>query len=173
MLGKIAVSLILLSMATQLNAKNSLKFTTTSFSIGDYIPSKYTCDGIDISPALKWENVPQGTKSFVIIMDDPDAPVGTWDHWVVYNIPPNVTKLPEGVDISSIGAIPGKNSWPSDNLRYRGPCPPPGKPHRYFFKLYAVDIPTDFEKGLTKKEVLKKIEGHILDSAEFYGLYKR
>ena len=173
MIGKLAISVLLFSLATNLNGKSSLKFTTTSFTLGDYIPSKFTCDGIDVSPHLKWENVPEGTKSFVIIMDDPDAPVGVWDHWVLYNIPANLRELKEGIDPSSIGAICGRNSWPSDNLRYRGPCPPPGKPHRYFFKIYAVDIPTDFEKGLSKDEVLKRIEGHILDKAEFYGLYKR
>ncbi len=160
-------------LITTLKGGGEMNFTTTSFNPGDFIPSKYTCDGIDISPELKWSGAPQGTKSFVLIMDDPDAPVGTWDHWVVYNIPASVTELPEGVNIESIGAIHGRNSWPSDNERYRGPCPPPGKPHRYFFKLYAVDIPTNFNKGLTKKEVLNRIEGHILDKAEFYGLYSR
>ena len=150
-----------------------MKFTTTSFNPGGYIPSKYTCDGSDVSPELRWNNIPDGTKSFVLIMDDPDAPVGTWNHWVVYNISPTINELSDGVNIEALGAIHGKNSWPSDNERYRGPCPPPGKPHRYFFKLYAVDIPTNFAKGLSKKEVLSRIEGHILDKAEFYGLYKR
>lgn len=156
-----------------LQGGEKMNFTTTSFTPGDYIPSKYTCDGVDISPALKWDDIPIGTKSLVLIMDDPDAPVGTWDHWVVYNIPSNVKELPEGANIEAIGAINGRNSWPSDNQRYRGPCPPPGKPHRYFFKLYAVDIPTNFTKGLTKKDVLTRIEGHILEKAEFYGLYRR
>ena len=156
-----------------LQGGEKMNFTTTSFTPEDYIPSKYTCDGVDISPALKWDDIPIGTKSLVLIMDDPDAPVGTWDHWVVYNIPSNVKELPEGANIEAIGAINGRNSWPSDNQRYRGPCPPPGKPHRYFFKLYAVDIPTNFTKGLTKKDVLTRIEGHILEKAEFYGLYRR
>ncbi len=174
MLSKIILSFFLISItASTLKADSSLTFTTDSFSPGEFIPSKFTCDGIDISPSLKWSNIPKGTKSFVIIMDDPDAPVGTWDHWILYNIPPSITSLPEGIDVSTIGAIPGRNSWPSDNLRYRGPCPPPGKPHRYFFKLYAVDIPTNFEKGLTKQELLKKIKNHILGEAEFFGLYKR
>ena len=150
-----------------------MNFATISFTPGDFIPSKYTCDGVDVSPALKWDQVPAGTKSFVLIMDDPDAPVGTWDHWVVYSLPPNVTELPEGANIEALGAIHGRNSWPFDNTRYRGPCPPPGEPHRYFFKLFAVDIPTNFSKGLTKREVLERINGHILEKAEFYGLYKR
>ena len=158
---------------TLLKGGGKMKITTSSFTPGEFIPSKYTCDGIDVSPELKWEGEPEGTKSFVLIMDDPDAPVGTWDHWVVYNIPFNVHKLPEGANIESIGAIQGRNSWPSDNLKYRGPCPPPGKPHRYFFKIYAVDIPTNFEKGMSKREVLERIEGHILDNAKFFGLYKR
>ncbi len=170
---KFIIFTLFLLLITPLKGGGKMNFTTTSFKPGDFIPSKYTCDGIDISPSLKWDGAPKGTKSFVLIMDDPDAPVGTWVHWIVYNIPANITELPEGTNIESIGAIHGKNSWPSDNERYRGPCPPPGKPHRYFFKLYAVDIPTNFSKGLTKREVLNRIEGHILDKAEFYGLYSR
>jgi len=151
--------------------KMSMQIFSNSFQANGFIPKKFTCDGKDISPNLKWSNFTENIKSFVIIMDDPDAPVGTWVHWVLYNIPPNINELPEGADINNFGAKQGKNSWGKNS--YGGPCPPPGKPHRYFFKIYALDISTDFPEGLTKEEVLEKIENHIISRAEIMGYYKR
>ncbi|RMG66919.1 MAG: YbhB/YbcL family Raf kinase inhibitor-like protein [Calditrichaeota bacterium] len=152
----------------------SLKIYSSAFDRGERIPVKYTCDGPDLSPPLKWENLPEGTKSLVLICDDPDAPVGTWVHWVVYGIPPTLEGLEENVPRTETvkpGFRQGKNSW--GRIGYGGPCPPKGKPHRYFFKLYAVDISTDWEAGLSKEEVLKRIEGHILAQAEWMGTYQR
>ncbi len=149
----------------------AMEIYSNSFNANEYIPSKYTCDGADISPHLKWDKFPSNTKSFLLIMDDPDAPVGTWIHWVVYNIPKNVNEFKEGINLASIGAKSGKNSWGNNN--YGGPCPPPGKPHRYFFKIYALDISSDFPEGLTKKEVLEKVNSHIISNSQLIGLYKR
>lgn len=143
------------------------------FGYGDFIPVKYTCDGEDVSPPLEWTNVPEGTKSFVLICDDPDAPLGIWDHWILFNIPPDVRKLEAGIkplEKLENGAVHGKNSW--GKLGYGGPCPPSGT-HRYFFKLYALDTTLDLKPGATKKEVLKKMEGHIIGYGELMGKYKR
>ncbi len=154
-------------------SQSSFSLTSSSFENSGYIPLKFTCDGDDVSPELKWSNPPAGTKSFVLLTDDPDAPGGTWVHWVVYKIPVSVTSFEENVNISSIGAVNGKNSFSSDNLKYRGPCPPDdGKIHHYHFKIFAVDIDTDFESGLTETEIMNKITGHILGTSEIIGLYK-
>ena len=144
-----------------------------SFEHGGMIPKKYTCDGEDISPPLKWKNVPSGTKSFVLICDDPDAPMGTWVHWVYYDIPANVRSLPEGilpVENPEIGGTQGINDF--KKIGYGGPCPPFGT-HRYFFKLYAIDKVLNLPAGLTKEEVLRKIEGHVIGKAVLMGRYSR
>ncbi len=138
------------------------------------IPVKHTCDGPDLSPPLQWKGVPQGTQSLVLICDDPDAPLGTWVHWVMYNIPPTRNALPEGVPPESTvleGIVQGINDF--KRIGYGGPCPPAGKPHRYFFKLYALDVPSDWESGLTKVAVLKKMEGHVLAETRLMGRYQR
>jgi Raf kinase inhibitor-like YbhB/YbcL family protein len=153
--------------------KMEIKITSSAFGNGESIPVKYTCDGENISPPLKWSNVPQGTKSFAIINDDPDAPMGTWVHWVVYNIPANVTELSERIPPSqklSSGALQGKNSW--GRIGYGGPCPPSGT-HRYFFKIYALDKILDLAPGASKEEILKAIKGHILAEGQIYGKYSR
>ncbi len=156
----------------------SFSIRSSAFGAGGKIPSIYTCDSSDISPPLDWNGVPDGTESFVLICDDPDAPVGTWVHWVFYNIPGTVRRLEEGVPAveefregTLKGAMQGKNDF--GRIGYGGPCPPRGKPHRYFFKLYALDTFLKAKPGLRKKEVLRLIEGHILGEAEFYGLYGR
>jgi Raf kinase inhibitor-like YbhB/YbcL family protein len=148
-----------------------------SFKDGEPIPEKFSCDGQDFSPALKWENPPPGTRSFALICDDPDAPVGIWVHWVIYNLPGSVSSLPENVDkkqkvLSGTlqGAIQGVNSW--NRLGYGGPCPPPGSPHRYYFKLYALDIQITRE-GLDKKGLLSAMENHILGETQLMGRYQR
>ena len=147
---------------------------SSKFEAGGAIARIYTCDGRDISPPLNWQNPPEGTESFVLICDDPDAPMGAWVHWVIYNIPGAAGSLPEGVPASAKlkdGALQGKNDF--DRLGYGGPCPPRGKPHRYFFKLYAVDEMLERPYGLRKKEVLQAIKGHTLGQAELMGKYGR
>jgi hypothetical protein len=151
-----------------------LQLSSSEFQYGGTIPVKHTCDGPDVSPPLKWASPPRETKSLALICDDPDAPVGTWVHWVLYGLPPETTSLPEGVpkDKTVLGsARQGTNDF--RRIGYGGPCPPPGGPHRYFFKLYAVSISTDLEPGLTKQQVLDAIKGHILAQGELMGKYKR
>jgi Raf kinase inhibitor-like YbhB/YbcL family protein len=150
-----------------------LKVTSTAFTQGGMIPSKYTCDGADVSPPLTWTKGPEGTKSYALISDDPDAPIGTWVHWVLYNIPSKVISLPENVQKSKrldIGALHGKNDF--RNFGYGGPCPPGGT-HRYYFKVYALDSMIDAGPGLTKKELIKEMEKHILAQGELIGKYSR
>ncbi len=159
---------------TQEGKSMAFRLSSPAFAHEATIPVKYTCDGPDVSPPLKWDGLPDGTQSLVLICDDPDAPMGTWVHWVMYNIPTSVTELPEGVPTEPTvlnGIVQGINDF--KRIGYGGPCPPAGKPHRYFFKLYAVDIPTNWESGLTKAAVLKKIEGHILGEAQLMGRYQR
>lgn len=154
--------------------KMSLKLISPAFKDGERIPQKYTCEGKDVSPPLEWSGVPEGTKSFALICDDPDAPMGTWVHWVVYNIPDTTNSLPEGVPKGNVvlgGISQGVTSfgWAG----YGGPCPPRGPAHRYFFKLYALDTPLNLEPGATKEKLLKAMEGHILATAQLMGLYSR
>lgn len=150
-----------------------MKISSDAFSEGEMIPSKYTCDDDDISPALKWEDVPEGTKSLALIADDPDAPMGTWVHWVVYSIDPSINSFKENIPADGVlqnGVKQGKNDFGS--IGYGGPCPPGGT-HRYFFKLYALDIQLNEKEGLTKAELLKLIDGHILAEAKLMGKYSR
>jgi hypothetical protein len=147
-----------------------MKISSPAFENAGEIPSKYTCDGEDINPELNIEDVPEDTKSLVLIMDDPDAvkPAGkVWDHWVVFNIPKDVRKIEEGKEPEG---IPGKNSW--GRLGYGGPCPPDTR-HRYFFKVYALDIELHLEEGATKQEVEEAMKDHILDKAELIVTYER
>ena len=140
---------------------------------GATIPKKYSCDGEDVSPSLSWRKIPSNTRELVLICDDPDAPMGTWVHWVVYGISPETTGLPENIarKDTTAGLMQGKNSF--GNIGYGGPCPPKGKPHRYFFKLYAVDKVTDSKPGASKADIMKIIEGHILAQGELMGTYGR
>ena len=150
-----------------------LEIKSTAFVEGGTIPKKYTCDGPDISPPLSWTQPPEGTKSLVLICDDPDAPMGTWVHWVMYGLSPSTLGLPEGVpDKKEVpgGAKQGTNDF--RRIGYGGPCPPGGT-HRYFFKLYAIDSELDLSAGATKKEVLSDIEGHILAEGQLMGRYSR
>jgi len=147
--------------------------TSTAFAPGEPIPQKYTCDGEDISPPLQWSDPPQGTQSFALICDDPDAPVGTWVHWVLYNLPAETRALPEAIPPDAElpdGSRHGRNSW--RRLDYGGPCPPSGT-HRYFFKLYALDTMLDLKAGAGKKQLLRAMEGHILAQTEVMGVYSR
>jgi len=152
----------------------NLSITSTAFSDGQPIPRKYTCQGSDLSPPLAWTNIPAITKSFALIMDDPDAPVGTWVHWVLYDLPPAAAGLPEDVAKTQVlanGAKQGLNTWP--RLGYGGPCPPPGKPHRYLFKIYALDTMLDLKPGATKKDVEAAMKGHVLAEGQLMGTYQR
>lgn len=151
-----------------------MHLTSASFPNGGTIPRKHTCDGSDVSPALAWSGAPQGTQSFALIADDPDAPVGTWSHWVLYDLPAGTTSLPESVskvDAPPGGGQQGKNDF--GKTGYGGPCPPAGTPHRYFFKLFAVDRRLDLKPGAGQKEVERALQGHILAQAELMGKYGR
>jgi Raf kinase inhibitor-like YbhB/YbcL family protein len=144
-----------------------------SFTHDGMIPSKYTCDGQDISPQLRWSGAPEGTKSFALICDDPDAPAGDWVHWVLFNIPAQTAGLPEHF-LAKGGSVPGLKAGITDfrNDEYGGPCPPGGV-HRYFFKVYALDTMLGLKEGATKRELLQGMEGHILARGELVGKYSR
>jgi Raf kinase inhibitor-like YbhB/YbcL family protein len=170
---------VLLYLIIPINAKEvyPMELTSTSFNDQGEIPAKHTCDGLDTSPALKWSNAPDGTKSFALIVDDPDAPDPanpkmTWVHWVLYNIPATAGSLPEGVREKDLpkGTLQGLNDWKKTG--YGGPCPPIGK-HRYFHKLYALDVVLPDLKHPTKAELEKAMEGHVLSKVELVGLYQR
>ncbi|MGB9601248.1 MAG: YbhB/YbcL family Raf kinase inhibitor-like protein [Limisphaerales bacterium] len=151
-----------------------MQLKSSAFANGQPIPVKYTGQGKDISPPLEWSDAPAGTKSFAIISDDPDAPVGVWVHWVIYDIPANVTKLDENVPTKETlptGAKQGINDF--GNVGYGGPMPPPGKPHRYFFKLYALDTVLNLKPRASKQQLLRAMQGHILAQAELMGTYQR
>ena len=150
------------------------RLTSPAFRNGEVIPKRYTCEGLDISPPLNWSGYPSETKSFVLIVEDPDAPGGVFTHWIAYNIPADVNELKEGlekVEKLPSGIMQGVNDF--GRIGYGGPCPPPGKPHRYVFKLYALDVVLDLKPGASKDEVLKAMSGHILAEATLTGLYSR
>lgn len=151
----------------------AFELKSTAFTAGGMIPAIHTCQGKDISPMLTWTGAPEKTKGFALICDDPDAPLGTWVHWVYYNLPPALSSLPEGIDKvekPGQGGIHGKSSF--GDFGYGGPCPPWGT-HRYFFRLYALDSMLNLPSGVKKKEVLKAMEGHVLGTAELMGTYKK
>ena len=153
----------------------SLTVTSDAFANGQSIPAKYSCIGKNISPGLTWNEPPAGTQSFALIVDDPDAPAGTWVHWVLFNIPANTHELQEDFPISGKNVDPnamsvGKNS--SGNTRYDGPCPPSGT-HRYYFKLYALDTTLSLQPGATKEQVLAEMKGHLLAQGELMGTFSK
>ncbi len=150
-----------------------IKITSSAFKEGEMIPRKYTCDGDDISPPLEWSGIPNGTKGIAIISDDPDAPMGTWVHWVIFNIPPDMKGLSENIPATTTlenGAIQGITDFRRPG--YGGPCPPSGT-HRYYFKIYALDSMLKLKPQATKKDLLKAMEGHILAEGQLMGRYKR
>lgn len=158
---------------SEMKGGGKMQITSSVFTEGGMIPAEYTCDGKDISPPLEWKDFPAGTKSFALISDDPDAPVGLWVHWIIYNIPVSMTKLEEHVRPErefKNGMRQGSNSWPK--IGYGGPCPPSGT-HRYYFKLYALDAPMTLAPGAAKAELLQALKGHILAEAQLMGKYKR
>ena len=152
-----------------------MRLTSTAFTEGAPIPARYTCDDANVSPPLKWGGVPSEAKSLALIADDPDAPGGTWVHWVLYDLPPSVEELPQDVEKGQYiagGGIQGLNDF--KHLGYGGPCPPPGKAHRYFFKLYALDSTLELKPGATKKEVERKLaKMHVLAQGQLMGTYIR
>ncbi len=145
-----------------------MKITSSAFEHNQSIPPKYTCDGDDTNPPLSISEIPEGCKSLVLIHDDPDAPGGTWVHWILWNIEPSVTEIEE----NSVppGAKQGTNSW--DRTGYGGPCPPSGV-HRYCFKLYALDVVLDFDESTTSEDLEEALQGHTLESAELIGIYQK
>jgi Raf kinase inhibitor-like YbhB/YbcL family protein len=145
-----------------------------AFKPGADIPRKFSCQGSDASPALAWTDPPAGTQSLVLIVDDPDAPAGTWVHWVLYDLPPSVRRLAEALPPTAEvtgGGRQGANDF--GKTGYGGPCPPPGKPHRYFFKLYALDTRLNLKAGVTKSDVEQAMKGHVLAKAEMVGRYRQ
>lgn len=152
----------------------AFELTSSVFKEGDPITRRYTCEGEDLSPPLHWNVPPAATKSFVIIADDPDAPVGTWVHWVIYDLPLDLRGLTEGVptkDRLPNGALQGLNDF--KRVGYGGPCPPPGKPHRYYFTLYALDVTLNLKPRATKAQVLDACKGHVLAEAKLMGRFGR
>jgi Raf kinase inhibitor-like YbhB/YbcL family protein len=151
----------------------ALEITSSAFSEDTMIPTRYTCDGPDVSPDLAWSGVPDTAQSLALICDDPDAPMGTWVHWVLFNIPAGTSGLPAEIPPDAVlenGGRHGTNDF--GRLGYGGPCPPGGT-HRYFFKLYALDTEPDLASGITKAQLLEAMEGHILAEAQLMGKYKR
>ena len=152
----------------------TLVLKSTAFAPGAVIPKKHTCEAADVSPALEWSGTPARTVSFALIMDDPDAPAGTWVHWVLWNLPASAHELPEAVtkqDQLGDGTRQGRNS--SRKIGYNGPCPPPGKPHRYFFRLYALDEKLELAPGASSSDLQEAMKGHVLGQAEYMGTYRR
>lgn len=149
----------------------SFTLASTAFASGGQIPSRYTCQGEEVSPALSWTAPPEGTRSFALIMDDPDAPNGTWTHWVIFNLPPEYRSLDEGLPARNKlddGVVQGKNSW--HKFGYRGPCPPSGT-HHYAFHLYALDTLLDLGPGTTAERLRQAMDGHVLAEAVLTGLF--
>lgn len=163
--------LVLLAFACISNAQTSagFKLVSPAFSEGKAIPAKFACDGENVSPSLHWSGVPASTKSFAIIMDDPDAPMGNWVHWVMYNIPDTLAGLGERKTAAELKAVDGLNSW--DEKGYNGPCPPGGT-HRYIFKLYALDVMLPQKEGMTREGLLEAMKGHILAETSLTGLFR-
>jgi Raf kinase inhibitor-like YbhB/YbcL family protein len=151
-----------------------LTLTSLAFEEGEPIPARHTCEGADISPPLKWTGAPAGAKAYALICDDPDAPAGTWVHWVMYGLPATTTELGENLPTSETlpnGGFQGLNDF--KRVGYGGPCPPPGKPHRYFFRLYALAVDLTLKPRATKKELIKAMHGHVLAEGSLMGTYQR
>jgi hypothetical protein len=172
----ILLPILLFQGCTQGNEQNiqesvgdmAVKLSSTVFSDGEMIPKKYSCDAENISPPLEWSDIPDGTKSLALIVDDPDAPAGNWVHWILYNISADQDNLVEAV--ADVGEQ-GKNT--SGKISYSGPCPPKGPAHRYFFKIFALEIVLDLEACATKNELERAMQGYILAQGQLMGKYQR
>jgi len=157
----------------QTKGGKAMNLKSRAFDNGGMIPARYTCDGADVSPSLEWSPGPEGTKSYALICDDPDAPMGTWVHWVIFNLPAGITELPEDVPHEKklpSGGLQGVNDF--RKIGYGGPCPPGGT-HRYFFRVYALDTTLPLGPGATRDQVLKAMKGHGLVEGQLMGKYKR
>lgn len=152
--------------------------TSASFAAGAAIPREHTCDGPNVSPPLEWASVPAGTKSLTLIVDDPDAPSGTFTHWILFNLPGDTTRLPRDLAVATHVAdadpVPAEGTNDFSDVGYGGPCPPPGDgPHRYIFRLYALDTVLGLDSGATKPQVLDAMDGHVIGKADHMGTYER
>ena len=151
----------------------ALEVTSSAFGEGSTIPARYTCDGLDISPPLSWSTVPNATQSLALIAEDPDAPRGSFVHWVIYTLPPDTRRLPEDIPNERTlpsGALQGMNG--AGSIGYTGPCPPSGT-HRYFFKVYALDTELALGAGATGEDLMRAMEGHVLSEGRLLGTYQR
>ncbi|MCC6616833.1 MAG: YbhB/YbcL family Raf kinase inhibitor-like protein [Anaerolineae bacterium] len=151
-----------------------IRLVSSAFEPGHTIPARHTCDGEDVSPPLRWEHVPSNAISLALICDDPDAPAGTWTHWLIYDIPPEIDTLAEGIPTDGtlpFGARQGTNSF--GRIGYGGPCPPRGSSHRYFFTLYALNRRLDLPSGAIKATVQSALEGHVVGEGQLMGVYQR
>ncbi|MBU1076971.1 MAG: YbhB/YbcL family Raf kinase inhibitor-like protein [Spirochaetes bacterium] len=151
-----------------------LQISSPSFQDGEMIPAKHTCDGDDLSPALEWSKVPDGTRSIAVICDDPDAPAGEWVHWVLFNLSGNIKRLADGIPADKAlpnGAKQGVNDF--NRIGYGGPCPPGRTVHRYFFKVFALNTNLELDSGITKFDLIKAMESHILAKGQLTGKYSR
>jgi Raf kinase inhibitor-like YbhB/YbcL family protein len=146
----------------------AISITSSAYNEGDKIPRLYTCDDQNVSPPLAWTGVPTNTVSLAVIMDDPDAPAGTWSHWVLFNLPPGLAGLEQG---ANGGGMEGKNDF--GRLGYGGPCPPRGSTHRYYVKIYALDRTLDLKAGVSKTQVESAMRGHVLGQGQLMGRYGR
>jgi Raf kinase inhibitor-like YbhB/YbcL family protein len=175
-MAKFLFTVVLASLVAVLIQGAPVAFTisSTSFSSGGDIAKKFTCDGADVSPLLTWTSPPAGTKSLALLADDPDAPVGNWNHWVLWNLPAESRTLAENLAKTAQlpdGSRQGMNDFKKTG--YNGPCPPVGKPHRYYFKIFALDTKLDLRGDAGKPELEAAMKGHILAQAEWMGRYKR
>src|SRR5437667_4828602 len=170
------IGMLALSAARDQGGRMAFSLSSAAFKEGAAIPGKHTCAGADVSPPLVWSGAPPGTAAFALIADAPDAPAGTWVHWVLYDIAPTLSAIPENVvKVETLkelgGAAQGKNDF--RRLGYGGPCPPPGKPHRYFFKLYALNAWLGLSPGATKTNVERAMDGRVLATAQLMGTFGR
>lgn len=152
----------------------AISLSSLAFKEGERIPTKYTCEGQDVSPPLSWNQIPPKTQALALIMDDPDAPIGVFTHWVIFNLPPDSRGLAEAVPVEKqlpSGALQGKNDF--GKIGCGGPCPPSGSPHHYRFTLYALDKRLDLTAGVSKKQALEAMEGHIIAQSQVIGIYQR
>ena len=170
----LACILTLGGIAMAQHPTGNLTVASSGFASGAGIPDKYTCKGEDVSPALQWSGAPSNAAAIAVIMDDPDAPSGTWVHWVIWDIPASAHSLTEGVprqEQLQDGARQGRNSF--GKIGYNGPCPPPGKTHRYFFRVYALDRKLDLPAGADRAQLDSAMQGHILAQGEYMGTFHR
>lgn len=152
-----------------------IKVVSTAFGQGEIIPAQYTCDGSNVSPSLRWGSIPKDAQSLALICEDPDAPSGLFTHWILFNLAPIVADLPEALPgserLEESGAMHGRNDF--GKIGYGGPCPPAGKPHRYFFRLYALDTKLEIEPGVTRQQLDEAMKGHIIAEGCLMGTYMR